>query len=82
MGWHVTRAHALFLAARNEVLQLFGRKALIVHVVLFAQALDRRELVLRIQNLERLRQTRCLVVRAQQAGCTGRGRCQSTCRAR
>src|SRR3990167_6981167 len=63
---HVARAQALFLATGNEILQLLGRKALVVHVVLLAQALDGRELVLRVQDLEGLRQARRLVVRAQQ----------------
>ena len=65
MRGHIAGAHALFLAARNEVGQLLGRKALLVHIELLAQPLDGRELVLRIQNLERLRQARSLVVCAQ-----------------
>ena len=63
---HVAGAHALFLAARNEILQLLGWKAFVVHVVLLAQALDGRQLVLRVQNLKRLRQARRLVVRTQE----------------
>ena len=66
IGHHVAGAHALFLAAGNEVLQLLGREALVVHVELLAQALDGRQLVLRVQDLEGGRQLRRLVVGAQQ----------------
>ena len=64
---HVFGAQPFFLATGNEPAQLLGRKALIVHVVLLAQALDGRELVLRIQNLESSRQARRHMVGAQQA---------------
>ena len=63
---HIARAQAFFLAARDEVLQLLGRVALGVHIELLAQALDGRQLVLRVQNLEPLRQAGRLVVRAQE----------------
>ncbi len=65
VGLDVGGAQAFFLAVGDEVRQLLGRKTLIVHVVLLAQALDGRKLVLRIQNLKRLRQACGLVVRAQ-----------------
>ena len=64
---HIAGALAFFFAAGNEILQLLRHKALGVDVVLLAQALDGGELVLRVQNLEGLRQARRLVVRAQQA---------------
>ena len=64
MRGHIAGAHAFFLAVGNEVGQLLGRKTLVVHVVLLAQALDGRELVLRVEDLERLRQACRLVVRA------------------
>ena len=64
---HIAGAHALFLATRNKVGELLGRKALFIHIELLAQPLDGRELVLRVQNLKRLRQARSLVVRAQKA---------------
>ena len=64
---HVARALAVFLAAADEVLHLLGRITLVVHIELFAQALDGRELVLRVEDLEGLRQVGQLVVRAQEA---------------
>ena len=63
---YVLGAHALFLAASNEPRQLLGRKALVVYTVLLAQAFDRRQLVLRIQNLERGWQACSHVVGTQQ----------------
>ncbi|MPM61990.1 hypothetical protein SDC9_108855 [bioreactor metagenome] len=65
-GHDIAGAHALFLAARDEVHQLLGRKALVIDIELLAQALDGRELILGVQNLERLRQLRGLIVGAQQ----------------
>ena len=56
-----------FFATANEPLQLLGWKALFVHIELFHQALDRRELVLRVQNLKALRQIRHFVMRPQEA---------------
>ena len=64
---HVLRAHALFLATANEPLHLLGRKLFIVDVELLVEPLDGRKLVLHIQNLERLRQVRRLVMRPQKA---------------
>ena len=62
---HVGRAQALFFAAADEVLHLLGRVTVGVDVVLLAQALDRRELVLSVENLKGLRQTRHHMVGAQ-----------------
>ena len=64
---HIARALAVLLAARNEILKLLRRKAVFVHIELLAQALDGRQLVLRVQNLKGLRQARQLVVRPQKA---------------
>jgi len=64
---HVARALAVFLATADEVLDLLGRIALVVHVELLAQAFDGRELVLRVQNLEGGGEAGQLVVRAQEA---------------
>ena len=65
--FHRCGAQAIFLATGNEPDQLLGRKALFVRANLLAQALDRAELVLRVQNLEGLRQIGGLEVRAQKA---------------
>ena len=62
---HIARAQALFFAAADEVLHLLGRVAVGVDVVLLAQALDRRELVLGVEDLKGLRQTRQDVVGTQ-----------------
>ena len=59
-------AQPVFLVARNEVLGLFGRKAFVIDVELLHEALDGRKLVLRVQDLERLRQVRQLPVRPQE----------------
>ena len=64
---HVLGALAVFLAGGNEPLQLLGREAVVVNIELLAQPLDGRELVLRIQDLERRRQIGQLVVRPQEA---------------
>ena len=74
-------ALAVFLAAANEPLHLLGWKTLFVKFELFVQALDGRQLVLRVQNLETLRQVGQLEVGPQKTGCTSRERCQSTCHA-
>ena len=58
---------SVFLAAGDEPQRLLGRKALVVDAELLHQALDRRQLVLRVQDLERLRQIGQLVMRAQKA---------------
>ena len=49
-------AQAVFLAAANKPLHLLLREALIVQRELLVQALDGRELVLRVENLKTLRQ--------------------------
>ena len=64
---HVFGALAVFLAAGDEIHQLLGWKTFVVNIELFAQALDARELVLRVENLERRWQIGQLVMRAQKA---------------
>ena len=64
-GLDLVRAQALLLRAGDEVLQLPRRKALVVDAVRLVQPLDQRELVLRVHDLEELRQVRVAVVRAQ-----------------
>ena len=61
------RTQALFLVAADEPLHLLGRKALVVDAELLVQALDGRELVLRVEDLEGRRQVGQLAVRAQEA---------------
>ena len=58
-------AQAVFLAAANKPLHLLLRKTLIVQRELLVQALDRRELILRVENLKALRQVGSLSVGAQ-----------------
>ena len=41
-GHHIARALAVFFAAADEILNLLGRKALVVHIELLAQALHGR----------------------------------------
>ena len=67
MRRHIAGAHAFFFAVGNEVRQLLGRKALIVDIELLAKPLDGRELILRVENLECLRQPRQFVMCAQKA---------------
>ena len=57
----------VFFATRNEPLQLLGGKSLVIDLVLFAQALDGRQLVLRVQNLEGLRQVGHFVMGPQKS---------------
>ena len=52
--FHHVGPQAVFLAAGDEPLGLLGGKALVVHIELLHQAFDGRQLVLRVQNLERL----------------------------
>ncbi|MCY1365652.1 hypothetical protein D9M69_525100 [compost metagenome] len=66
-GLDVAGAQAVFLGAGDEPLRLLGRKALVVDVELLHQALDGRELVLRVEDLEGRGQVGQLPVRAQQA---------------
>ena len=63
---HLVRAQSVLLAAGDEPLQLLRGIALLVDLVLLAQALDRAELVLHVEDLEALRQVGQLPVRAQQ----------------
>ena len=63
--FHLVRAQAVFFAARDEVLGLLGRIALVVNGELLVQPFDGRELVLRVQNLKALRQVSQLEVGAQ-----------------
>ena len=51
---HIFGAQSVFFATGNEPLQLLGWKTLIVYAVLFAQTLNGRQLVLRVQNLKSL----------------------------
>ena len=62
---HHVRSQALFLGVGHEPLELARREAIVVDVVRAVQALDQRQLVLRIEDLEELRQVRLAVVRAQ-----------------
>ena len=64
-GLDLVRAQALLLGAGDEVLQLPRRKPLVVDVVRLVQPLDQRQLILRVHDLEELRQIRVAVVRAQ-----------------
>ncbi|MDH6590726.1 hypothetical protein M2165_000615 [Variovorax sp. TBS-050B] len=63
----VAGAQAVFLGAGDEPLRLLGRIAFVVDVELLHEPLDRRELVLRVEDLEGRRQVRELPVRAQEA---------------
>ena len=64
---HVLRAQTVFFATSDEPHEFFGRKLLFINAHLFAQALDRTKLVLRIQNLKGLRQIGSLVMGTQKA---------------
>ena len=61
------RPKCIFLATVDEPLGLLGWKALVIDVELFVQALDRRELILDVQDLKGLRQLRQLPMGPQQA---------------
>ncbi len=64
-GLDLRSAPSFVLGRVDEVLQVLRRELLVVDVQRSQQALDRRELVLRIENLERLRQVRVPVMRPQ-----------------
>ncbi len=66
-GFHILGAQALILGIVDEVRDIARRVLLIVDVMRFQEPLDRRELILRIENLESLRQARIAIMRAQQA---------------
>ena len=61
----LVRAQALFLRCIDQALELPRRKALIVDVVRLVHALDHRELILHVHDLEWLRQLGVAVMRAQ-----------------
>ena len=63
--FHVLRALAVFFATGDEPHEFFGRQLVFIDTHLFAQALDRTQLVLGVQNLEGLRQVGRLVMGAQ-----------------
>ena len=81
-GLDLVRAQALLLGAGDEVLQLPRREALVVDVVRLVQTLDQRQLVLRVHDLEELRQVARRDSARAASGCKGRETCRSTCRAR
>jgi hypothetical protein len=66
-GFHHGGTQAFLLRVRDEPLQLPRREAVVVDVVRAVQALDERELVLRVEDLEELRQVGLAVMRAQHA---------------
>ena len=59
------RPQALFLGVRDEPLQLLRRIAVVVEVVRAVHPLDQRQLVLRVEDLEQLRQVGVAMMRAQ-----------------
>ena len=63
---HHRGAQTGFLGIADEVLQIARAVTLLVDILRFHQTLDRGELVLAVQDLERLRQAGRLVVDAQQ----------------
>ena len=64
---HVFSTLAVLFAACNKVHQLLGWKTLVINIELLAQALDARELVLRVQNLKGGGQIGQFVMRTQKA---------------
>ena len=67
VGLDLVGAQALVLGVVDEVLQVLGRVLFVVDVVGLEQALDHRQLVLRVEDLERLRQRGVAVMGAQEA---------------
>ena len=61
----VVGPQAFLLRAIDQRLQLARRKAVVVDAVRLVQALDQRELVLRIHDLKKLRQAGVTIMRAQ-----------------
>ena len=53
--FQIARAQALLLGPVDEVLDVLGREFLVVDIERLEQAFDGGQLILRIQNLERLR---------------------------
>ena len=62
---HIFGTLSFLFATGDEPLHLLGRKAFIIDIELFEQALDCRQLVLCVQNLKCLRQIRQLPMRPQ-----------------
>ena len=67
VGLDVLRAPPFLLVRRDEPGRLPRRIALLVEVHAFHEALDDRELVLRVEDLKKMRQPGLAVVRAQHA---------------
>ena len=65
--FHVRGAQALVLGIVDEIHHRLRREFFIIDIVCLQQALDHRQLILRIEDLEGLRQGGVAVVRAQQA---------------
>ncbi len=63
---HRVGAQPRFLAVVDEILQLARREFLLVQALRLGQALDERLLVAGIEDLEKLRQARVAMMRAQQ----------------
>ena len=64
---HHVRALALLLGIGDEPLELLRRVTVVVQAVRAIHALDQRQLVLRVEDLEELRQVRVAMMRAQHA---------------
>ncbi|MCY1232754.1 hypothetical protein D9M72_452660 [compost metagenome] len=67
VGLDVGRAQALLLGVVDEVLQVLGRVLLIIDIERLEQPLERRELVLAVQDGKGLGQARVAEMRAQHA---------------
>ena len=78
----VLRPQAVVLRAGDRPRDLLRHVALLVEVHRLDDALDGRELVARVEDLEALRQRRRASSARAGSGCRGRGRCRPTCRAR
>ena len=68
-GDHVRRPAALVFLGIDKPLDLLGRVAGIINIVVFHQTLDHTQLVVAVQNLEILRQSGFLPVLLEQAMC-------------
>ena len=64
---HILGAQAFFLAIVDEVLDVLGRVFRVVDIQRFEQALDGRQLIGAVEDLEGLRQARIAPMRAQKA---------------
>jgi hypothetical protein len=67
VGLDIARALALFLGMVDEVRDIARRELLVVDIERLQQALDGGQLVLRIEDLEGVRQARIAVMRSQHA---------------